>query len=146
MKKKIILLLAVLINASAMFAQDWQTDFAIAKEVAESEDKAIIMVFQGSDWCAPCIKLDKQIWSTDAFKHYAEEHFVMLQVDFPRRKKNKLPEDQADANRKLAEAYNRTGVFPFVVVLDSEGKVLGETGYEKTTPEAYISQLNSFIK
>ena len=33
------------------------------------EDKNIIIVFSGSDWCAPCIKLDKNIWQSDAFKN-----------------------------------------------------------------------------
>lgn len=146
MKKRIILLIIVLINTSGLFAQDWLTDLDAAKEIAATDNKAIVLVFQGSDWCAPCIKLDKEIWSTDEFKTYADEHYVMLQADFPRRKKNRLPEAQAEANAKLADQYNKSGIFPFVVVLDKEGKVLGETGYEKLSPEAYISQLNSFIK
>ena len=70
----------------------------------------------------------------------------MLRADFPRRKKNALSEIQTKANAKLAETYNKNGVFPFVVVLDQKGNVLGETGYKKTTPKAYIDRLNSFIK
>ena len=40
--------------------------------------------------------------------------------------------------------YNKQGFFPFVVVLDEEGKVLGETGYKKVEPIEYINILNSF--
>jgi len=145
-EKEIMILFIVLLNFSAVFGQGWQTDFAKAKEIANQKDQSIVMVFQGSDWCAPCIRLDREIWSTDAFKSYAEEHFVMMQVDFPRRKKNALPEAQANANAQLAEQYNKTGMFPFVVVLDQDGKVLGETSYKKTTPEKYIEDLNAFIK
>jgi hypothetical protein len=70
----------------------------------------------------------------------------MLQADFPRKKKNALAETQVEANAKLAETYNKRGVFPFVVVLNHEGPVLGETGYKKISPEAYIKELNSFTQ
>ena len=70
----------------------------------------------------------------------------MLQADFPRKKANALSETQTKANAELAEAFNKNGIFPFVVILDSKGNVLGETGYKKTTPTAYIDELNSFIK
>lgn len=63
-------------------AQEWQTDFTKAKEIAAKESKPIILVFQGSDWCAPCIKLDREVWSTETFKKYAAAHYVMLQTDF----------------------------------------------------------------
>ena len=70
----------------------------------------------------------------------------MVQADFPRRKKNVLADKQTKANAKLAEAYTKNGVFPFVVVLDNNGKVLGETSYKKTTPQTYIDELNGFAK
>jgi hypothetical protein len=70
----------------------------------------------------------------------------MLQADFPRRKANVLPEKQTKANAALAEKYNTSGVFPFVVMLDSDGNVLGQTGYKKTTPDLYIKELNAFIQ
>ena len=146
MKKGIIILLVVLINLSTAFAQEWETDFAKAKEIATKENKPIVLVFQGSDWCAPCIKLDREIWSTDTFKNYAKNNYIMLQADFPRKKKNALTETQIKANAQLAETYNKNGIFPFVVVLDNEGNLLGETGYKKTTPKSYIEELNSFTQ
>lgn len=140
---KLVLVIALLV-VSATFGQDWQTDFSKAKEMAIAEDKPIILVFQGSDWCAQCIKLDRAVWSTDSFKDYAAKHYVMVQADFPRKKKNALSDKQTKANAVLAETYNKNGVFPLVVVLDSSGKVLGETSYKKTTPQNYIEELNAF--
>jgi thioredoxin-related protein len=146
MKKIISIIIVVLAAVSTINAQDWQTDFEKAKAIATKESKPIVLVFQGSDWCAPCIKLDREIWSTDTFKTYAKDHFVMLQADFPRKKKNNLSEAQQASNAKLAELYNKSGIFPFVVVLDAKGKVLGETGYKKTTPKQYINELEAFVK
>ncbi|QQX77102.1 MULTISPECIES: thioredoxin family protein [Aequorivita] len=144
--KKIILLVAVIFCSFKLSAQEWQTDFETAKQISSEENRPIVLVFQGSDWCAPCIKLDREIWSSEEFKAYAKDHFVMLQADFPRKKKNSLPDVQQQKNNQLAEKYNKQGYFPFVVVLDNEGNVLGEAGYEKTTPAAYIEKLESFVK
>lgn len=127
-------------------AQEWETDLAVAQEKAMTQNQNIILVFQGSDWCAPCKKLDKEIWSTETFQNANKDHFVMLQADFPRRKKNRLSKEQRDKNSQLAEKYNQEGIFPLVVVLDSKGNVLGKTGYRKDTPEEYFSHLVSFEK
>ena len=125
-------------------AQEWQTNFEKAKNLAQKKDNHIVLVFQGSDWCAPCIKLDREVWSTPEFQDLAKDHFVMLKADFPRKQKNRLPEAQAEHNKMLASKYNPNGYFPFVVVLDASGKMLGETAYQKTTPKAYFNKLNAF--
>lgn len=126
-----------------MNSQNWVNDIDEAKKMASEKNVPIILVFQGSDWCAPCIKLDKEIWSTQEFIDYANEHYIMLQADFPRKKKNALEKDQQDKNNSLAEKYNKNGYFPFVVVLNYEGKVLNELGYKKSNSNDYIQLLNS---
>ncbi|WP_233885130.1 thioredoxin family protein [Tenacibaculum piscium] len=146
MNKIIILFVLISLNISSIIAQEWHTDFNTSKAIATKENKTLILVFQGSDWCIPCIKLNKQVWNTDVFKKYAKENYVMLQVDFPRKRRNNLSEKQATSNAKLFEKYNKNGILPFVVVLDSKGKVLGETGYKKISPENYLKELNTFIK
>jgi thioredoxin-related protein len=146
MKKIILTLTLFIVSVITITAQNWQTDFTLAKDISSKEHKPIILVFQGSDWCGPCIKLDHEIWSTDTFKKYADKNYVMLQADFPKRKKNALPEAQTKANAKLAEAYNKNGIFPFVVVLNTKGEVLGETSYKNITPENYIKEIDAFTK
>jgi thioredoxin-related protein len=144
--KEISFLILFLLSNSAIFAQDWTTNFEEAKVLASKKNQNIVLVFQGSDWCGPCIKLDREIWSTDIFKEFSKSHFVMLKADFPRRKANQLDSEQIQRNTLLAEKYNPAGYFPFVVVLNSDGKVLGETGYKKLTPTEYIAQLKAFEK
>lgn len=144
MKKMLVLLIMLL--PFLMQAQDWQTDFETAKSLAAEQDKPIILVFQGSDWCAPCIKLNKEIWSSDEFINYSKENYIMLQADFPRKRQNSLSAEQQEKNNALAEKYNKEGYFPLVVVMDKHGKVLGTTGYKKRSPSEYIKLLNSFIQ
>lgn len=124
--------------------QNWMTNFTQAKSLAAKEHKPIVLVFQGSDWCAPCIKLDKEIWSTEEFKSYSKDHFVMLKADFPRKKKNTLSPEIQKQNGELAERYNPNGFFPYVLVLDEKGLVKGSTGYQKTTPKEFIKLLESY--
>ena len=138
------LVIACIFFSQNLMAQDWQTDFDEAQDLAQKNNKNIVLVFQGSDWCAPCIKLDREIWSSNEFQDLAKDSFVMLKADFPRRKKNRLPEAQEEKNKSLAAKYNPNGYFPYVVVLNPSGKVLGQTGYEKTSPKAYFNKLNSF--
>ncbi len=127
-------------------AQDWEETYEQALISSEKENRPIILVFAGSDWCAPCIKLDKTIWQAHEFISYAKENYILYKADFPRRKNNKLPVELANQNKALADTFNPQGHFPLVVVLNSEEKVLGKTGYEKLTPDQYIVLLNSFIK
>lgn len=144
MKNRQLTIFLFLLGIFSLHAQEWQTDFNLASLEATEKNHPIILVFQGSDWCAPCIKLEREVFQSEAFQLYAKDHFVMLEADFPRKKKNALPEDQQKKNNALAEKYNPRGIFPFVVILNSEGKVLGETGYMKTSPSQYILHLESF--
>lgn len=146
MKRYIVVLLFVVVRISASIAQDWHIDFTKAAEIARQKNVPIVLVFQGSDWCAPCIKLDRAVWSTKEFKTYAQDHYVMLKADFPRRKSNTLSPEQMNKNKALAEKYNRNGIFPLVVVMDHTGKVLGETSYKKVSTKDYIMELDAFTK
>lgn len=144
MNKVFLILSLFFLSINSMNAQEWITDFSKAKNIAKEENKVIILVFQGSDWCAPCIKLDKEVWSTDIFKQHATENYVMLQADFPRKRKNGLSKEQIKANAVLADKYNAQGVFPFVVVLDATGKVLGKESYKKVGAEGFIKIIDGF--
>tara|TARA_R100001369_G_scaffold92866_1_gene140665 strand:+ start:36636 stop:37073 length:438 start_codon:yes stop_codon:yes gene_type:complete len=144
MKRVLITFLFTFIGFSSIFAQEWQTDLSTAKEIAKKEKKPIVLVFQGSDWCGPCIKLDHEVWSTAEFKEYSKDHFVMLKADFPKRNKNALSKEQQDRNNALAEKYNKNGYFPFVVVLNAKGEVKGTTGYKKMAPAQFQKLLSSY--
>jgi len=142
MIKSPLLLALALFTFSQLFSQNWVTDFSKAKELSASQNKNIVLVFSGSDWCGPCIKLDKDIWSTQEFIKYSDEHLILLKADFPRKKKNKLSKEQQAHNDMLAEKYHAK--FPLVVVLNSKGEVLDSFGYIKDfTPQDYINRISN---
>ncbi len=139
MKKIVVCLLAgmALFQAAAEELK-WMTDLPKAEAKAKSENKLVIMDFTGSDWCPWCIKLDKEVFSTPEFIKYADKNLVPVQVDFPNHKQQ--PEALKQANQELQKKYKIEG-YPTVVVLDSNGKKLGELGYEPGGPKPFIERL-----
>ena len=59
------------------FAQNWITDFVAAKQEANEKNQNIVLVFSGSDWCAPCMKLEREIWDSEIFKASGKSSFVL---------------------------------------------------------------------
>jgi thioredoxin-related protein len=139
------LVICALFFSALVSAQDWKQNYSEALEQAISEDKPLILVFSGSDWCPPCKRLDRNIWTSEKFKSFSAKEYVLYKADFPRKKVNKLPQEQLNQNKKLAERFNPKGHYPLVLVLDKSEQVLGTTGYQKISPEAYIAVLNSFL-
>ena len=142
---KYLVLFLVVSFSQLLSSQDWKKDYKEALALAESENKPLIVVFSGSDWCPPCKKLNKQVWKSETFIDYSNANYVLYNADFPRKKANKLSAEIIAQNKELAERFNPKAHYPKVLVLDKSEKILGETTYKKISPQAYIDLLNSFL-
>ena len=144
MKKIAIALLAgwTLFQAQAGELQ-WLTDLPKAQAQAKSENKMVLLDFTGSDWCGWCIRLHKEVFSQPEFAEYAKKNLVLVEVDFPRMKK--LSDAQKAANDALQQKYKVQG-YPTIIVLNGEGKQVGELGYMKGGPPAFIAELDKAKK
>ena len=139
-------LLLAYILLITMPATEWLVDFDTAKDLAAKDHKYILINFSGSDWCAPCIKMKKEVFESEAFVNLAEKKLILVRADFPRSKKNQLPGDQVKHNEALAEKYNPSGKFPFTVLVDSNGNVLKTwDGYIFGSYEKFIENLTNTI-
>ena len=143
--KKYIIILFLFIGTTG-YSQNWKTNFEEAKIEAAKENKNILLVFSGSDWCAPCIKLENVVWKSDAFQEEVAKSWVVYKADFPKKKANQLSPELSERNKKLAEKYNKNGIFPLVVLLDKTGKIIGMTGFKNVSAEDYIKLIHSFEK
>ena len=124
------------------YSANWLTDLSVVQAKAKEEGKPILMDFTGSDWCGWCIKLKKEVFSRPAFINYANEHLILMTVDFPKRKQQE--ESLKDQNNTLMDTYG-INVFPTIILVDAEGKVLGKTGYRRGGPEPYVEHLKSLL-
>lgn len=122
--KKLISLTFLLIALAGFSQQTEKITFSQSLEKAKTENKKILLYFSGSDWCAPCVKFKKQFVYTDQFQTYATNNLIVYNADFPRLKKNQLPPDTTKENETLAEKYNNKGLFPLILLLNSDGSIL----------------------
>ena len=131
--------------SSASAAKDgWLDDIEKAKEQAKQGGNRILLDFTGSDWCGWCKKLDAEVFSQQEFRDYAAKKLVLVEVDFPNKKK------QSDAvkqqNEDLQKRYNVEG-YPTFVLVDGDGKELGRhVGYLKGGPKAFVQKIEEWTK
>ena len=129
--------------------EGWLVNIDEAYELSKKTGKPILANFTGSDWCGWCIKLDKSVFHRDEFKTWAKENVVLLELDFPRRKK--LPQEIRQQNANLQKAFKISGyptIWVFDLAKDDQGQfqieALGKTGYAKTA-KAFTSACDQMI-
>ena len=123
----------------------WYIDYDDAKKDALTSGKIMMLYFSGSDWCKPCIQLNKNILESEAFTKYVTGNFVPVKLDFPKMRKNKPSKNKIIHDENLAEKYNPNGVFPLLVFLDRDEKMIGFTGYSELSPNAYVAVIDKII-
>ena len=104
----------------------WTQDYAAATNAAAASGKPVFLDFTGSDWCGWCMLMERQVFSKPEWKDWAATNVYLVALDFPR-DKSKVPEDYQKRNRELSDRYGIRG-YPTYVVLDSNGKKLGQLG------------------
>lgn len=101
----------------------WETTFKDAVVKAKTEKKPILIYFTGSDWCGPCIRLEKSFFQTDKFKDFSDKNIVLYKADFPRNADLVTAENKA-INKELSIRYSQSS-FPTMIVVNEKGEVLG---------------------
>ena len=138
-----VIVLAAGVWASTVRADDaWGTDFDAAKQAAAERKVPILVNFTGSDWCPWCVRLDREVFSQDAFKDFAKTNLVLFVADFPQ---DKPQSDTVVAQNQKLEAQYRVEGFPTILLLDASGGELARTGYRPGGADAYVDHLRSLI-
>lgn len=150
--KNLIIVLLLLVTAN-LFSDDkatsikWLTNIDSALKESKENKKPILIVFSGSDWCQNCIKLKKNVLDTKDFTKYASENLVLLLLDFPSEKEHALAPEQQKHNEKLSDKYNPEGVFPYMLFINSDEKLLGTIkGYRTGTAEEVIQKMKNILE
>ncbi len=114
-------------TAPESYENGWITDVPAALKFAKEQNKKVLLDFTGSDWCPPCKMLHKEVFSSDKFKDFAAEYLVLVELDFPQRKKQ--TDELKAANEALSQHFDIEG-FPTIIVVDSDMNVLfNEVGF-----------------
>jgi len=121
----------------------WEPSFENAKKMAKEKQELILLNFSGSDWCGPCIVLRRDYLESEVFTAMAHENLVLVNADFPRKKKNIGTAEVVKRNEALAEQYNKEGSFPLTLLLNADGKVIKSW---RGKPEVSVEKWTSEIK
>jgi thioredoxin-related protein len=128
------------VGSSVSFAAGgWGDNLDKALADAKAEKKLVLLDFTGSDWCGWCIKLHKEVFSKPEFEKYAKDNLVLVTVDFPQTKQ--LPRRVKEQNDKLQKQYAIKG-YPTIIVLNSDGKQVGQLGYQEGGPGPFTAKLD----
>jgi protein disulfide-isomerase len=153
MNKLIITSLIVLMSIFSAQAQEsakWYTNFEEAAKLSLKINKPILANFTGSDWCGWCIRLKKEVFDKAEFKNWANENVILLELDFPRRKKQS--DEIKTQNKNLQKTFGVRG-YPTIHlfdVSDKNGKLelipIKDSGYVAGGPKAFIKSLSKTTK
>ena len=123
----------------------WLTDLAQAQAQARAEKKSVLLVFHGSDWCPPCIEMQRQVFQSPEFAAYARQCLVLVDVDFP--ESSKQSDDLKRANTALKNRFNVGDNYPTLVLLGESGEtVFQESGYFGGGSAEVLAKLQRHIK
>lgn len=118
----------------------WLDDFEAAKKKAARENKDLLILFTGSDWCPGCIQMEREVFSKKEFRLEVSKKFVPVMFDFPRRKS--LPQQTKEQNEAMHAIYGQPP-FPAVYLADRQGRAYTEVGYVPGGVKTYLAQLEN---
>jgi len=127
------------LHSAGLLAEEiWSEDAAASVERAKSEGKDLLLLYTGSDWCPPCMKLESDVLSHREFLNTVTEKFVLVKFDFPKDKPQ--IEELKSQNQEWAEKFGITG-YPTVVLLDSDQRPYAFSGFREGSAADYAHHL-----
>ncbi len=125
-----------------MSHEGWFAEMPPALAEARSSGKDMLIVFGGSDWCAPCKWLKYNILVKPEFNDWAAEHFVLVDIDTlarglsPERKKRYV----------ALQARYKVGSFPSVFLATPGGEPYAWTTYIPPTDSGSLAAITASVK
>lgn len=144
MRRRVTRMLALFASLlMPLSAAPWTSDFEAALKEAKASDQAVLIDFTGSDWCAWCIKLTKEVFDQPEFEAGVKDKFVLVELDYPK-DKGRVTEAVAMQNGALLKRYPIKG-YPTVLLCDAEGRPFAATAYQEGGAEKYLTHLNELL-
>ncbi len=123
---------------------EWTQDYEEALAEAKESDRPLLVLFTGSDWCPPCIQIERNVLRSEEFAAFASENVVLMKADFLRR--SPQPDEIVEQNTALSRQYPVQG-FPTVILIEPDsGDVIGaNVGYSGAPASAYVEDLKAAL-
>lgn len=122
----------------------WEDSYDKAEKLAKEKQKPLLIYFTGSDWCAPCVNLHKDVLDTKTFFELAASEFIFYEADIPRRTDIISPEKRA-FNKELKKRLDVKGTPTILILRDNEIEISRRSGYIMREPDLYFDFIKSAI-
>lgn len=119
------------------------TDYSAAKIEASETNKDVLIVLTGTEWCKPCIKMKKNVFSSQEFIDFANEKFVVFEVNLI------MPMDINSENYKEYTAFKekyQTNALPSLILLDNQENLKLLLGNNLTSLKKTMETLKEVYK
>jgi len=114
----------------------WLTSIEEGLAKAKKENKLVMVEFTGSDWCPPCMMMDKEVFSKEEFLVEAQKHYVLVKMDAPK-KDPELRKATQELMKKL-----KVSAYPTILLYNAEGEEFTRfPGTQNRTVESFIKHL-----
>jgi protein disulfide-isomerase len=91
------------------------------------------------------MRLKKEVFESKEFADYAARNLVLVEVDFPRKKKQS--DELSKSNEALQKKYKTDGQVPTIILLNADGKEVSRTvGNILNGPKAWIAAFDEARK
>lgn len=114
----------------------WSKKLDAALKDAKEYDLPVMVLFTGTSWCPYCVKLENEVLSKSEFKRLAGGKMLAVKYECP------TPGGYTPEGKKKAQQFKIKGV-PHYVILNKDGKVIGDGGYHKgITPKELVEKIS----
>ena len=121
----------------------WEQDFEAAKKLATAQNKDLLILFDGSDWCGYSIRMTETIFAKPDFVAKASQDFVLVFIDFPRSAGAKKKVQDPARNRKVSDHFSIQG-FPTIILTDGAGRPFAGDGYQKGDVASFLTRMKKW--
>lgn len=139
-----LLSLAALVWSTALATaggDGWATNLDEAFTRAKAEKKPVLVEFTGSDWCPPCIMMQKNVFSRKEFLEEASKKFILVEIDIP----NKDP-DLKKKNMPMLKKHEVKGV-PTVLLFSPDAEEFDRFGAaEFPSVKEFLARLDKALE
>jgi len=118
------------------------TNWNQATQVAKDQNKQILVILTGSDWCTPCKKMDKRVINKYEFQKFANEKLVLFLIDITK-KVIVDRENQLNKDYEMFQEKYQTNALPSLILTDYSGIKIKIIEGKKYDIENVMSQLKS---
>lgn len=127
--------LIALISSLSLYGASWINDLDTALARGKKEEKPILAYFTGP-WCIWCQRLDEVFLSQSSFDKLSQD-MIFVKLEYSQNSKD-LTQNQVKWKRTY-QVYS----YPTLLVLNSQGVLVGSVGYPRDSLEEFIARIRS---